>query len=212
MPDLWPTHYDPPPGSDILGRMPPSDEKCDTGSMARKAGLERRNLELKARLESLDIARQRARELATDQLGHQLQQDTYFHCREGRLKLRSIDAGPAQLISYARPDCPDAALSRYHLVEIPDSAGLERALAAALGIWVVVCKRREIYLYHNVRIHLDQVDGLGVFLEFEAVLGPDADEPTSRERLDFLSRQFDLTPNRLLKESYSDMLGGKTIS
>ena len=109
-------------------------------------------------------------------------------------------------MSYTRPDRPDAALSRYHLVEVPDAAALEEALAAALGIWVVVRKRREIFLYHNVRIHLDQVEGLGCFLEFEAVLGSPDDETISRTRLDFLSRHFELSPDCLLQGSYSDML------
>jgi predicted adenylyl cyclase CyaB len=117
-----------------------------------------------------------------------------------------IEGGPAQLVSYVRPDQLEATLSCYHLVEVPDGPALQQALTAALGTWTVVLKRREIYLYHNVRIHLDEVDRLGAFLEFEAVLGPEADEATSRQRLDFLSRQFRLAPADLLSDSYSDML------
>jgi predicted adenylyl cyclase CyaB len=152
------------------------------------------------------LALQQAQQVATQHLGCQIQQDTYFHCRAGRLKLRTIEGRPAQLVSYTRPDRTDVALSRYHLVDVPDPAALEEALAATLGIWVVVRKRREIFLYHNVRIHLDQVDELGCFLEFEAVLGATDDEPDSRSRLDFLSHHFGLSPACLLETSYSDLL------
>jgi predicted adenylyl cyclase CyaB len=168
----------------------------------------RRNLELKARLESLETARQVARRLATEQQQRQVQTDVYFHCRHGRLKIRHIEGGPAQLLWYARPDQQEVALSQYRLAEVPDAAAVELALAGALGIWLSVRKCREIYMYHNVRIHLDQVEGLGEFLEFEAVLGPTADEPTSQQRLDFLSSQFGIRPESLVEKSYSDLLAG----
>ncbi len=193
------------PASAILIRMSHATQN-PAGTPASAAGSERRNLELKARLNSLPDAVRRAEQVATQHVGCQIQQDTYFHCRTGRLKLRTIAGGPAQLVSYARPDRPDAALSRYHLVDVPDAPALEQALNVTLGVWVVVRKRREIYLHHNVRIHLDDVAGLGVFLEFEAVLSPQDDDLVSRTRLDFLSQHFNLSPDDLRHESYSDML------
>jgi predicted adenylyl cyclase CyaB len=171
-----------------------------------------RNLELKARLESLDTARQIAQRLATEQQPTQVQTDVYFHCRHGRLKLRHIQGGAAQLVSYTRPDQQEVALSRYRLAEVPDAAAVEQALTDALGVWLSVRKCREIYMYHNVRIHLDQVEGLGAFLEFEAVLGPTADEATSQQRLDYLSQQFGIRPESLIEHSYSDMLAATGIA
>jgi adenylate cyclase class 2 len=129
------------------------------------------NIELKARLASLDAARQIARDVATESLGTEHQKDTYFHSPGGRLKLREIEGRPAQLVAYDRPNTTQPKESAYELVPVPDPEGLKRALTRVLGIRAVVDKQREIFLYHNVRIHLDQVVGLGAFLEFEAVLG-----------------------------------------
>jgi predicted adenylyl cyclase CyaB len=94
-------------------------------------------------------------------------------------------------------------------VEIAAGEPLEQALTAALGTWIVVRKRREVFLHYNVRIHLDEVESLGSFLEFEAVLGPDADAALSQNRLDFLTREFGLTDETLLDRSYSDLLAAK---
>jgi adenylate cyclase, class 2 len=177
-----------------------------------------RNIELKARLPNLDAARKIAQRVATAYLGVQEQTDTYFHCPQGRLKLREIvDYGTqgseppcriAQLISYDRPDEFDAKQSNYQIVEIDDPARAD-ALKREMGIRVVVAKRREIFLHHNVRIHLDEVSGLGTFLEFEAVLGPQVDAVTGRNQVAELQTEFGIRQADLLAASYSDMLSAK---
>ena len=70
----------------------------------------------------------------------------------------------------------------------------------------MVVKNREIFLYHNVRIHLDEVDRLGSFLEFEAVLGPDVDDAKGHAQLDKLAAEFGIDPKNLLPGSYADMI------
>ena len=164
------------------------------------------NVELKARLQSLDAARDLARHLATDQLPDQHQVDTYFHCRQGRLKLREINGAPAQLISYQRPDTTAAKASRYYLIDVPDPAAMLQGLTAALGVIVRVEKHREIYFYHNVRIHLDRVERLGTFLEFEAVLTSDDALGQGEALVAWLQEKFSIEPTELLTHSYSDML------
>jgi len=170
-----------------------------------------RNIELKARLGDLPAARRIAEAIATDRLGVEHQVDTYFHTPTGRLKLREIDGEAARLVAYLRPDDAGPKGSDYVLVPIPDPAGLKRGLAATLGIRAVVDKRREIFLVDNVRIHLDQVDGLGTFLEFEAVLGPtpqgaDIDDDAGRAQLADLRRRFDLRDADLITGSYGEMI------
>jgi adenylate cyclase class 2 len=178
-------------------------DSSDSGEASVPAA---RNIELKARLGSLAAARQVAERLATSRLGVQLQTDTYFHCPNGRLKLRQIDHAPAQLVHYARPDDAQPKASDYRLVTVAEPEGLLQALAAAYGLRIVVHKRREIFLYHNVRIHLDEVRGLGDFLEFEAVLGPTVDDAAGHAQIAFLQREFQLQPEDLLDCSYSDLL------
>ena len=165
-----------------------------------------KNIEIKARLADLDAARDTARSIATERLAAQHQIDTYFRCHHGRLKLREIDGLSAELIWYVRPDRQGPKTSDYRLVPVSNPQTLKAALSGALGIRGVVDKRREILLYHNVRIHLDDVVDLGQFLEFEAVLGPEDDTSESRSRLDRLIEQFAIGPEDLLSGSYGEML------
>ena len=165
-----------------------------------------RNIELKARLADPRAARQTAEALATKRLGVQEQVDTYFPCPHGRLKLRQIDGLSSQLVWYARPDRQGPKASDYRLVPVSNPETLKAALTAALGVQCVVRKRREIFLYHNVRIHLDEVAGLGSFLEFEAVLGPEVDDTAGRAQVDELVARFGIGQADLLSGSYSDMI------
>ena len=123
-----------------------------------------RNIELKAR--DSDPARSLQVSLAlgaTDE-GWLQQLDTYFNVRLGRLKLREQD-GSAELIQYVRTDEAIERASNYRLISIDDPDVFKEALAAALGILVAVEKSRHLLLWRNVRIHLDQVPGLGSFIE-----------------------------------------------
>jgi predicted adenylyl cyclase CyaB len=163
------------------------------------------NIELKARLADLEGARRVARTLATSRLGMHHQVDTYFASRNGRLKLREIDGHTSQLIWYARPDDLGPKASDYQVVPVADGEAMKSALTAALGVRAVVQKRRDIYLWHNVRIHLDEVAGLGTFLEFEAVLGPGVDEAAARAQVDHLLGRFAIAPADLLAGSYGEM-------
>jgi len=166
-----------------------------------------RNIELKARLADLDAARETAGRIATKRLGVQEQVDTYFHCGHGRLKLRQIDGLSAQLVWYARPNEHGPKASDYQLVPVSNPETLKAALAAALGVRGVVRKRREVFLCENVRIHLDEVEGLGTFLEFEAVLGPQVDDAAGHGQLERLVETFALGAGDLLPDSYGDMVG-----
>jgi predicted adenylyl cyclase CyaB len=122
------------------------------------------------------------------------------------LKLREIEGQPAQLIGYARPDDQGPKASDYLVVPVTEAGLLKAALSAALGIRGVVEKRREIYLWHNARIHLDEVTGLGTFIEFEAVLGPEVDDARGRDQLADLSRRFGIAQGDLLAGSYGEMI------
>lgn len=165
-----------------------------------------RNIELKARIADYDAAHRVATSIATMRLSAQHQIDTYFHCHHGRLKLRQIDGLRAELVWYTRPDQDGPKASDYQLMPLSNPETLKAALTAALGVRAVVEKRREIFLYHNVRIHLDDVVGLGQFLEFEAVLGPEVDDTTGRAQLDSLMHHFAISPNDLLPKSYGEMV------
>ena len=164
------------------------------------------NLEFKARLASLEAAQRRAQELTTRDALQQFQVDTYFHCPQGRLKLREINQSLAQLIWYQRADEAAARESHYHLVEISDNQGIFQLLQASLGIRSRVEKQRTVYWYENVRIHLDDVGSLGTFIEFEAVVTTEAERAAADGQLTFLSEHFQINANDLLTMSYGDMI------
>jgi adenylate cyclase class 2 len=167
------------------------------------------NIEIKARCPDLTSARERAREAGAELHAVERQRDTYFRCREGRLKLREIrtDSGRrAELISYRRPDCTGPRASLYMLTKVRLPWLRRRWLALTRGITVEVKKRREILLWRGVRIHLDEVAGLGTFLELEAVVrhigGEDEAERRCRRMADILGiREADQ-----IEISYSDMI------
>ena len=191
------------PGPRLLPRLLPVQGSIESVRLAL------RNIEIKARLADLSAARDVARAIATKELGLQEQTDTYFRCPNGRLKLRQIEHAPAQLVWYERPDEEGPAASDYRLVPVANPETLKAALASAYGIWCVVRKRREIYLYENVRIHLDEVEGLGAFLEFEAVLGPEVDDEKGRAQLAELCQRMSVKSSELLAVSYSDLLANE---
>jgi adenylate cyclase class 2 len=166
----------------------------------------RRNVELKARdtapERSLDVCR------ALGAVDHGLiwQRDTYFAVPRGRLKLREQRPGVAQLIQYERPEDDGDRESVYRLTEVGDAGSLRASLDRALGIVAVVEKRRRLFLWQDVRIHLDEVAGLGSFIEFEAVSPPDSDLTNERTRVQQLQTAFHLMPDELISSSYADLV------
>ena len=167
----------------------------------------RQNLERKARCPDLNLARQRLAQLAIRAGGVQQQTDTYFHVAHGRLKLRVIAEETAVLIWYDRPDGTAVRTSKYYLAPAPEPGTFLAALTAALGVRGAVHKRREIFFYHNVRIHLDEVAGLGTFVEFEAVLTGEVSAEQSQGYLAELTDILALKPDDFVASSYADLLG-----
>ena len=166
----------------------------------------RQNLEIKAVCADLEAARAAAHRLAGPVAAVLHQIDTYFHVPVGRLKLREINGTSAELIFYDRPDDPAARVSRYFIVPVADPAALKSLLAAALGTRAVVRKRRELYRYENVRIHLDAVENLGNFLELEAVLSGHVGQAESRERLEHLARALGVRSEQGVAGSYGELV------
>lgn len=164
------------------------------------------NIEFKARCD--DLGRVRALLVAEGAryVGEDRQIDTYFPVPRGRLKLRQGTIEQA-LIYYERPDQLGPKASDVHLAPVADGEAVRVLLAAALGIRVVVDKRRAIYFAGNVKIHLDCVDGLGTFVEVEAIdqLG-DRDRARLEAQCRHYLKRFAIAEADLVDASYSDLL------
>jgi predicted adenylyl cyclase CyaB len=165
-----------------------------------------RNIEIKTRVrdrQALD------RHLAALPIGQreQLQQlDTFFHIPAGRLKLREFDQGEAELIRYDREDCPDMKLSTYERVAVTDAQALRTLLSRALGIRGQVKKQRTVLMLETTRIHLDEVEGLGAFLEIEVVLAADESASSGEARMRNLMAQLQIDRLDLIAGAYVDLL------
>jgi adenylate cyclase class 2 len=144
--------------------------------------------------------------LGAEDHGEIYQRDTYFDVPRGGLKLREERPGRPHLIQFERPNQLQQRESRYRIVPINDAQGLSAALEAAVGIRVVVAKRRRLRIWRDVRIHLDEVDGLGTFIELEAVAPPESDLVHERALIVGLREAFAIGDDRLVEVGYADQL------
>jgi predicted adenylyl cyclase CyaB len=152
-------------------------------------------------------AREVCRWIGAEFLGVLNQVDTYFRSPDAaRIKLRRINNELAELITYARGNTASARSSLYTIEPVADFDAQLAALSEKLGVLCVVRKRRELFGWNNVRIHLDEVDGLGTFIEFEGVVWDEADEHISRRRVDQLVKEFAIAPADQIGVSYSDLV------
>jgi len=163
-------------------------------------------VEIKARCRQVQRVREYLRSHGADMRGIDHQTDTYFRVRRGRLKLREGRIENA-LIYYERADQESAKQSDILLTETPPGSALKAQLTQALGVLVVVKKQREIAFINNVKFHIDNVEGLGHFVEIEAI---DRGGALNREQLLAQCQSFQaelgVQPHDLVAESYSDLL------
>ena len=166
-------------------------------------------IEIKARAASFERPRAVLQDRGARFVGRDHQVDTYFRVASGRLKLREGEIENA-LVQYHRDDDCGPKHSRVRLYRCEPGAPLKDLLVAALGVDVVVDKRREIHFVGNVKIHLDEVLGLGTFVEIEAI-DDDGTRPleTLRAQCEELMAAFGVHAADLVARSYSDLLRGK---
>lgn len=164
------------------------------------------NIEIKARVSDPEELLAKARALSGSEPEIILQTDTFFHAETGRLKIREFADGTGELISYHRPDGEGPKTSSYGIAPTSDARALKDVLAAALPLRGVVQKKRLLFLAGRTRIHLDQVEGLGTFMELEVVLA-EGDDPKDGEReAAGLMKKLGIEPEDLVSGAYIDLL------
>lgn len=166
-----------------------------------------RNIEIKARVDRPQALAAAVAALATEGPVRLQQDDSFFRCQRGRLKLRVFDDGQAELIAYDRPDEGGPRTSTYVRTPVADPASLRDALGAACGLAGRVRKRRTLYLIGRTRVHLDEVDGLGDFVELEVVLGDDEAAAIGVEEARALMQRLGIVEDALVEGAYLDLLG-----
>ncbi len=167
------------------------------------------NIEFKARSNKIDLLEALLLQHNPRFIGEDHQVDTYFNVSAGRLKLREGNIENA-LIHYEREDFAGAKSSHVLLYQHQPDKTLKNILIKTLGVKAVVDKRRKIYFIENVKFHFDTVEGLGTFVEVEAI---DRDGNIGKESLqaqcDEYAALFGITTDDFCSASYSDMILNK---
>ncbi len=166
------------------------------------------NIEIKARVRDLAALKKRAETICDGPVQILEQEDTFFHCPNGRLKLRHQGGQDGQLVWYERPDTSGPKRSHYLIGRTQEPVELKATLAAALGVRGVVRKRRHLYLAGQTRIHLDEVERLGDFMELEVVLAPGQSDEDGQSIAQALMQKLGVDPEDLMEGAYMDLLEG----
>ncbi len=165
------------------------------------------NVEIKARIPSVDALLPLAQALSDDKHLQRIHQDdSFFAVPHGRLKLRVFGDGSGELIHYLRADAAGPKLSDYVLVPVAEPDSLRDALTRACGLIGRVRKHRILVLVGSTRIHLDQVEGLGDFLELEVMLQAGQTEAEGTAIAHDLMARLGVAPEQLVQGAYLDLL------
>lgn len=163
------------------------------------------NIEIKARARNFEDLKSRAEKLSDTPVQVIPQEDTFFKTPQGRLKLRVL-ADHAELIYYTRPDQDGPKRSDYHIARSHDPENLKRVLELAYGIRGVVKKTRYLYLVGPTRIHVDDVEGLGQFMELEVVMQDGQSDAEGQKIAEGLMASLGVERGDLIDGAYMDLL------
>jgi len=165
-----------------------------------------RNIEIKARIKSIAELTCKLAAIADSGPTEIAQDDTFFNCDAGRLKLRAFSDERGELIFYHRADRQGPKESFYLISPTLSPRSLREVLLHAYGQSGRVEKRRTLFLVGRTRVHLDQVEGLGEFLELEVVLGDEESAETGITEAHALMEQLGIDPSQLIEGAYVDLL------
>ena len=170
------------------------------------------NVEIKARVRKPERMESIAAEIADSGPVNIEQEDIFFNCSRGRLKLRKFSDKEGELIYYDRDDKAQATECNYSIIRISEPSLIEEMLGKALGICGIVRKRRTLYLLGQTRIHFDDVSGLGKFVELEVVLSPGQTVSEGRDIAESVMQQLGISEDELIDTAYIDMVPKGTAS
>ena len=162
------------------------------------------NIEFKAELRDIEAARRQCDVLGAQYIGRLRQTDTYYKVVDGRLKRRVAPGEPTEWIYYHRPDRVTPKMSNYSI--LTEDQAHRRWGTKRLRAWLTVTKTRELWMVEEVRIHLDDVDRLGRFIEFEAVISREFDVQACHRAVGELRQLFAVTMGEPVSTSYSDLI------
>jgi predicted adenylyl cyclase CyaB len=165
-----------------------------------------RNVEIKARVENVAALTPRVAALATEGPLEVAQDDTFFHCVTGRLKLRALANDSGELIFYRRVNQSGPKESFYLRSPTSSPETLRESLSLAYGQIGRIRKYRTLFLVGRTRVHLDRVEGLGHFLELEVMLVDDEPAEQGIREASELMDKLGIQPGQLIEGAYLDLM------
>lgn len=192
----------------------PAKDRLSSGTASKNANRgERmaRNVEIKARIDSVESIAPKVAALSDKGPIEIYQDDTFFACHNGRLKLRVFSLTEGELIFYRRSDQAGPKESFYLISPTSAPDVLRESLSLAYGQVGRVRKNRTLFLAGRTRIHLDRVEKLGHFLELEVVLSDEETVEAGEAIAHDLIAKMGISPNHLIEGAYVDLLNQKTV-
>ena len=165
-----------------------------------------RNVEIKAHLQQRELSLIRAEQISGKPAEVIHQEDVFFPCDSGRLKLRIFSPTSGELIYYRRPDQKEPKTSHYSITTTDEPLKLREILEDAYGVRAVIKKVRYVFLVGRTRIHIDTVENLGEFLELEVALGDSEDASPGEEEARALMQELGVDEQSLVDWAYVDLI------
>lgn len=162
------------------------------------------NIEFKAELRNPEAALRVCKLIGAQKMGQLRQVDTYFKLADGRLKKRETAGEPIEWIFYHRPNRVSPKMSNYTI--LTDEQARRRWGTQSLTVWLTVAKLRDVWMIGEVRIHLDDIEQLGHFIEFEAMVSRRFDVKMCHTAIAELREKFQPLLGELISVSYSDLM------
>ena len=165
-----------------------------------------RNIELKAKATNFAKQKEIARKMSDSAQETLIQEDTFFIAKNGRLKLRKFSEHSGELIFYKRANLNEAKTSQYKIVATDSPDLLKETLSMALSVRGIVKKTRYLFISGQTRIHLDSVENLGEYIEFEYVLKDGESKEVGKKTLKELQDKLLIKTDDLVSHAYIDLL------
>nr|CAB3262714.1 uncharacterized protein LOC100182215 [Phallusia mammillata] len=171
-----------------------------------------KNVEIKASVPDLPRLLKLAQDLSLKDATVLVQKDIFYKCHNGRLKLRSVksvEKNHSELIFYERPDQSGPKLSQFHIFPVENADAMDLILGSSIGRRGVVAKTRHLFMVGQTRVHVDQVEGIGDFMELEVMLDKSQTPEDGAVIAQDLMEKLCISPSNLITKAYVDLLAEK---
>lgn len=171
-------------------------------------GLSVENVDFKCELRDPGLARLALKRFGAILAAAVSHHDTYFRVPDGRLMRREAEGEPVEYVLYRRIDRAAPTVSSFTILS--ENEARRRLGATDPPVWVEVRKQREIWLLADARVHVDQVEGLGWFIEIDVLVTRRRSERTCRDLIAKIREALGPCLGGLIATSYADMVATET--